>query len=309
MDKLRTIAILTDPRNKKHLVKLKDKGQFHSDKGFIWHTDIMEVEEGGIIYSSKHVAYRVFTPTYIEYIMNIKRQAQIIYPKDSAVMVMWADICQHHKVLEAGFGQGGLTIHLLKSLGENGHLTTYEKREDFAMQATNIVHEYFGDTYPVDRRHTVVLGDIYEKVDGVYDRIVLDLPEAWHVIKHTDKCLVEGGVIVTYLPSVSQVMEYVRTLNETGHFTDIETFELILRPWKVDVSSDKNSVRPEMWMYNHSAFIIKARKTSSASRTTFVPEKVVRVEPAIEQNEHSEENHDADNSSNDEHNDNHNEHN
>ena len=45
-------------------------------------------------------------------------------------------------------------------------------------------------------------------------------------------------------------------LKDSGSFSNIETAEFTRRPWKVDGMS----VRPEMWIYNHSAFLISARK-------------------------------------------------
>ena len=99
----------------------------------------------------------------------------------------------------------------------------------------------------------------YDGIDGTYDRVLLDLPEPWHVVPHLKTGLKNGGLIIAYLPTILQVKTYVDALKDSGSFSNIETAEFTRRPWKVDGMS----VRPEMWIYNHSAFLISARKLNT----------------------------------------------
>jgi tRNA (adenine57-N1/adenine58-N1)-methyltransferase len=184
--------------------------------------------------------------------MNIKRRAQIIYPKDTAAMLMEGDIYPGLSVLEAGVGQGALSIAILRALGGRGTLTSYELREDFAGDAAGFIAEFYGDA----ENHDIQVRNIYEGIDGEYDRVMLDLPEPWQVVPHLETGLRQGGLLVCYLPTILQVKSCVDALREAGTFDDINSFELIKRPWKVD----GRSVRPEMWTFNHSAFIITCRK-------------------------------------------------
>jgi tRNA (adenine57-N1/adenine58-N1)-methyltransferase len=246
------LVILSDKKARKYMITLKEGARFSSQYGFIDHAEIINAGNGGLVKASKGEEYRVFKPTYIDYVMKIKRNAQIIYPKDTAMILMYADIYPGLNVLESGIGQGALSIALLRALGGRGRLTSIEVREDFALQSKNFIHNFLGE---VDN-HDIVISNIYDGFEGCFDRIVLDLPEPWHVLKHCKTGLIDGGMIVSYIPTVLQVKTYVDTLKETGYFDDIETFEIIKRPWKVDGLS----VRPEMWIYNHSAFIVKARK-------------------------------------------------
>lgn len=246
------LVILIDKKLRKYMINLKEGGRFSSLYGFIDHSEILKAGNGGLVRASKGGEYRVFKPTYIDYVMKIKRNAQIIYPKDTAMILMYADIFPGLSVLESGIGQGALSIAILRVLGGRGKLTSVEVREDFALQSKNFISNFLGE---VDN-HEVVISNIYEGFEGCFDRIVLDLPEPWHVLKYCKNGLIDGGLIVSYIPTILQVKTYVDTLKEVGFFDDIETFELIKRPWKVDGLS----VRPEMWIYNHSAFIVKARK-------------------------------------------------
>lgn len=245
-------VILTDHKKNKHTVLLKEGAKYSTNYGFIEHQKIIEAGDGGTVLSSKNVKYTVFRPTYIDYVMHLKRNAQIIYPKDTAAMLMEGDVYPGLTILESGIGQGALSIAILRALSGRGKLISYEIRQEFADQSKKFIEEFL----PEVTNHEIRIGDIYKGFDGIYDRVFLDLPEPWHVIKYLEGGLVSGGIVVAYIPTVLQVKSFVDTLKDAGCFTDIETFELIKRPWKVDGLS----VRPEMWIYNHSAFICKARK-------------------------------------------------
>lgn len=249
-------VILIDHKNRRHMLKLREKGRFSSQYGFIEHSIIIEAGDGGIAKTNKNFSYRIFSATYTDYVMNLKRNAQIIYPKDTAQIIMESDIYPGLNVLESGVGQGALSMAVLRTLGNKGKLITYEIREDFAEQSKRFIEEFC----PGLSNHEIKIGNIYEGFEGVFDRILLDVPEPWHVVEHTKSGLIDGGIIVAYIPTILQVKTYVDTMKQAGYFDDFSTFEIIKRPWKVEGLS----VRPEMWMYNHSAFIVRARKTADA---------------------------------------------
>ena len=247
------LAIVVDEKKgNRHLVRLQHKGKYSTMYGTLDFQDLLDCEDGGYVQTQLGVRYRVLKPTYKDYVMRIKRQAQIIYPKDCAAMLMWGDIKPGQKVLESGIGQGALSIALLRALAGRGTLTTYEIREDFAGQAARFIGEFLGET----PNHDIQLRSIYDGIDGEYERIMLDLPEPWHVLPHTKTGLKTGGIIVSYIPTILQVKQYVDRMREMGDFDDIEIFEFTKRPWKVEGLS----VRPETWVYNHSAFLVSARK-------------------------------------------------
>lgn len=251
--KMGSLAFMIDEdRGKKHLIRLKEGIRFSTQYGYIEHEAIAEAGDGGVAYTQKGVAYRVFYPTYSDYVMHIKRRAQIIYPKDSAAILMSCDIRGGQRVLESGIGQGAMSIAILNTLGGKGELISYELREDFAGDAAKFIGEFYGEA----PNHTIEIRSVYDGMDGEFDRIILDLPEPWHVVKHCEKGLVNGGLMVCYLPTILQAVNLVESLKASKYFEEIETFEMTKRPWKID----GRSVRPEMWTYNHSAFLVKARK-------------------------------------------------
>jgi tRNA (adenine57-N1/adenine58-N1)-methyltransferase len=140
-------------------------------------------------------------------------------------------------------------------VGPAGKVISYEVREDFAESGARTVRRYLGEC----PNHEVKVRDVHQGIDerGV-DRVVLDLPEPWHVVPHAREALVPGGIILSYLPSTIQVKQLCERLAEAGGFSEPETFEVILRPWHVKGMS----VRPVQWMFSHSAFLVVARRIS-----------------------------------------------
>jgi tRNA (adenine57-N1/adenine58-N1)-methyltransferase len=149
---------------------------------------------------------------------------------------------------------------LLRAVGTGGLVVTYEVREDFARTAkTNIARSLNPTKNPTNL--TCFRKNAYEGIDLLddqvpFDRVVLDLPEPWHVVPHAVKALRSGGIYLSFVPTVPQVMQTVEALERTAVFGMIETFETLLRTWSVQ----GRSVRPDHRMVAHSGFITVARK-------------------------------------------------
>ena len=247
--------LLISPKGEEHLITLARGKAFGTHKGNVPHDDILGKEDGSRVWTAMGSEYRVFRPTYMQFIMNQKRHAQIIYPKDTGTILMWADIFPGATVVEAGIGWGALTIKLLEAVGPAGKVVSYEIREDFAESGARTVQRYLGEC----GNHEVKVRDIYQGIDEQsVDRIVLDLPEPWNAVDHLKEALAPGGIALSYLPSTIQVKQLCDRIAETGGFSEPETFEVILRPWHVK----GNSVRPVQWMFSHSAFLVVARTIS-----------------------------------------------
>ncbi|MCL1925716.1 MAG: tRNA (adenine-N1)-methyltransferase [Syntrophorhabdaceae bacterium] len=247
--------LLISPKREERLITLVPGKVFGTHKGNLLHDDLIGKEDGCRAWTAMGDEYRAFRPTYIQFIMNQKRHAQIIYPKDTAAILMWADIFPGATVIEAGIGWGALTIKLLEAVGPTGRVISYEIREDFAQSGAKTARRYLGET----PNHEVKVRDVYQGIEerGV-DRIVFDLPEPWQAVSHAREALLPGGILLSYLPSTIQVKQLCDRLADEGGFSDPETFEVIQRPWHVKGMS----VRPVQWMFSHSAFLVTARKTS-----------------------------------------------
>jgi tRNA (adenine57-N1/adenine58-N1)-methyltransferase len=184
------------------------------------------------------------------------RGAQVIYPKDLGPILMLADIFPGAQVLESGVGSGALTMTLLRAIGPQGHVLGYELRDDFADRARRNVESFLGPDVPLD----IEVRDVYDgiAVDDL-DRILLDLPEPWRVVKHAESALRPGGILLSYLPTILQVMRLREELAESA-FGMVESLEVLQRGWHVD----GQSVRPDHRMVAHTGFLTYARLLAPA---------------------------------------------
>ncbi len=207
--------LLISPKGEEHLVTLAPGKSFGTHKGNLLHDDLIGKEDGGRAWTAMGSEYRAYRPTYIQFIMNQKRHAQIIYPKDTGAILMWADIFPGAAVIEAGIGWGALTIKLLEAVGPSGRVVSYEVREDFAESGARTVRRYLGEC----ENHEVKVRDIYQGIDERdVDRIVFDLPEPWNAVRHAREALAPGGMRA-FLPALHHPGEAaVRPVRRGGRF-------------------------------------------------------------------------------------------
>ncbi len=246
-------VLLVDAKKRRYLVTLTDGGEFHSHAGFVAHGDIAGRDEGVVVRSTRNAAYRVFKPTLSDFVLKMPRGAQVIYPKDLGPLLLLADIHPGARVLESGVGSGALSMTMVRA---GAVVTGYELRADFAERARRNVTSFLGDA--AQERYDVQQRDVYEGIDGTgFDRVVLDLPEPWQVVKHAESALRPGGLIVAYTPSIMQAVQLREAISESG-FDLAETIEVLNRSWYIE----GQAVRPDHRMVAHTGFLTQARLLS-----------------------------------------------
>lgn len=247
-------CLLVDGRGRHYLLRLTEGGEFHSHLGRVPHGHLIGLEEGGAVTSEKGSRLIAIRPRLLDYILKMKRGAQVVYPKDIGPILIYADVGPGVRVLEAGTGSGALTMALLRAVGPTGHVTSVEKREDHARVARQAIERFFGEIPAnLDLRIGEVEGAVAELRP---DRIVLDLPEPWHTVEVAAEAMPGGGVFCSYVPTVPQMQQTVEALRNAGSFIEISSFEALLRTWKVE----GRSVRPDHRMVAHTGFVTVARK-------------------------------------------------
>lgn len=242
-------VLLVDSKKRRYLVTLKEAGEFHSHSGFVSHANIVGSQEGVVMYSTKGSAYSALRPTLEDFVIEMPRGAQVIYPKDLAPICMIADIAPGVKVFESGVGSGALSMTMLR-YGAN--IVGYELREDFANRAQTNVRSFLGEE--ALSRYSVQLRDCYEGIDETgFDRMVLDLPEPWRVVPLAEKALRRGALFVAYTPSITQAVQVREAFG--GRWLEARTLEVLHRTWHIE----GQSVRPDHRMVAHTGFLTVAR--------------------------------------------------
>jgi tRNA (adenine57-N1/adenine58-N1)-methyltransferase len=254
---------LTDPKGRKHLVVLQAGRTFHTHRGGLAHDDLIGAPEGSVVKSSAGTPYVALRPLLADFTLSMSRGAAVVYPKDAAQIVAMADIFPGARVLEAGAGSGALSCWLLRSVGSDGVLVSYERRPDFAEIAAGNVARFFGGPHPAWR---LVVGDVASVTDDPaaadsFDRVVLDMLAPWDFAAVAAGALIPGGVLCCYVATVTQLARTVETIRELGCFDEPAAWESLVRGWHVEGLA----VRPEHRMVGHTGFLITARRLAQGA--------------------------------------------
>lgn len=252
---------LSDAKGRKHNIQLEVGREFSTKKGQIRHDDIIGQPEGIVITSSLDGQYQVFRPLLSEYVVSMPRGAAVIYPKDAAHIITLADIYPGARVVEAGAGSGALTAYLLRAVGPEGHVGSYELREEFAETARRNVEQVTAGGHPAWQ---LTVGDVREVMsEPEVDRLILDMVDPWTCVPLAAERLVPGGVICAYVATTTQLSLFVETLREDGGFTEPSAWETLQRQWHLEGLA----VRPDHKMIGHTAFLVTARRMAPGVRS------------------------------------------
>ena len=209
---------LTDPKGRHYTFTLEAGKNFHTHKGSFPHDELIGAPEGSVVRTTGNVAYLALRPLLPDYVLSMPRGAAVVYPKDAGQILAFADIFPGARVVEAGVGSGSLSSFLLRAIGDQGMLHSYERREDFAEIAPQNVERYFGGPHPAWQ---LTVGDLQDNLsDTEVDRVILDMLAPWECLEAVSKALVPGGILCCYVATTTQLARTVESIREIGCFNE-----------------------------------------------------------------------------------------
>jgi len=245
---------LTDSKGKLYSFTITPDKEWHTHKGWIVHNELIGMPEGSVVETTAGLKFTAFKPLLSDYVLSMPRGATIVYPKDSALIVGFADIYPGARVLEAGVGSGALTISLLRATGPGGLVHSLERRSDFAENAKSNVTNYFGE---LPSNWTLAVGSLQDQVfEDSFDRVILDMLAPWECVTLAAEVLRPGGVFLAYVATTTQLSATAEALKDDGHFTEPESSESLVRGWH----HEGLAVRPQHRMIAHTGFLIQSRR-------------------------------------------------
>ena len=272
---------LTGPKGRLNTLTLVAGGRFGSHKGDLMHDDIIGKPQGSVIANQSGVEYLALKPLLTDYVLSMPRGAAIVYPKDAGQIIVEGDIFPGAIVVEAGVGSGALSSYLLRAIGPEGKLYSFEKREEFAQIAQGNVANQIGST---PKNWQVLLGELQQELpksldNASVDRVVLDMLAPWDCIEAVADALKPGGLVIVYVATVTQLSRTIEAIRDHEGFTDPNAWESMVRSWHVEGLA----VRPDHRMIAHTGFLLSARrlapgaqlpqfKQKRASKTEFTQE-------------------------------------
>lgn len=245
---------LTDPKAKIYTFTITPGKEWHTHKGWIVHDDLIGLPEGSVVSTSAGLRFTAFKPLLGDFVLSMPRGATIVYPKDAAMIVGVADVFPGARVIEAGVGSGALSISLLRAIGRDGALLSFERREDFAEIARENVKTYFGE---IPSHWKLEVGSVQESsIKSEYDRVILDMLAPWECVAFAAEVLRPGGVFLAYVATTTQLSATAEALKGDGRFTEPLSSETIVRDWH----HEGLAVRPMQRMIGHTGFLIVSRR-------------------------------------------------
>ena len=246
------IIVKTD--NNKYLAVIDITKEFITNEGKFNFKDIKSIPS--IVKSSTDQKFKIYRPTFKEFILLMKRGPQIIYPKDVAQIVLESNIHNSSKVLEIGSGSGALTLYLYTILKNTGVLYSLDSSKINQRRADKTISRYISTLSDESNDITFINQELvnfeYKALNENLDAIITDVPEPWEFF--TNNKIKNSVTWVSYLPSMTQIMRMNDALKEQ-QFQDVEIKEVILRDWVVD----EKIVRPSNKLVSHTGFLISAR--------------------------------------------------
>ena len=156
------VVYVTPNKDRRYIKRLEEGQDWHSNDGVLSAEAVHAANFGSEVRTSLDIPIRVLEATLHDRLKGLKRQTQIIYPKDIAYICLRLGAGPGRTIIEAGCGSGGLTTGLSWFCGPTGRVVSHEAREEFMKRArrnlewagvgdnVEIVHRDIADGFCID---------------------------------------------------------------------------------------------------------------------------------------------------------------
>ena len=224
-----------------------ESGDLHTEFGVVKEDDLKQ--EVGKVMSHTGKEFVLMHASFFDKLQKISRGPQAMMEKDIGSILAYTLPDPNAKIVEVGVGSGKLTC-VLSHLFPSAEIISYEKNaENIKLAQKNL------DSFKV-KNVTIKQADVLETFseDNV-DVMIMDIPDAPLALEKVAPALKNGGTIVSYLPSITQVCYFVEQAEKHNILVD-KVIENLEREWHVEV----RKVRPKSPGILHTAFLVFARK-------------------------------------------------
>lgn len=237
---------------KNWLTKIEKTKKLHTHIGVLDFDEILGLEYGSSIITSKQKKVYLIEPTIYDFVMKSDRKTQIVYPKDLGYIAIRTGLRSGSNVLEIGTGSASLTTFFASLVEPSGHVYTYDVNEEFIEIARKNLKKSGMEKNVSMFKHDIMkegleLSDI--------DIAIVDLGDPWNVLQTVHNCLKCSGCVAIICPTMNQLEKTSKHMNEVG-FTDIESSELMIR----NIEAREGKTRPSMRMIGHTTYLLFGRK-------------------------------------------------
>ncbi len=246
--------MLVIDRKRRFLFRVRRGAVQGSDRGILYHDDIIGLEYGSRVRLSSGVEAVVHKPVLIDFLeIGFRRKSQVIYPKDLGLIGLLAGIGPGSRVVEIGVGSGFTTSYLASIVGDEGHVYSYEIRRDMLETAAeNLSRAGLASRVSLKNR------DAREGIDErSVDAVIVDIPDPWNILDHAYAALKPSGRLVVFLPSMNQASRLIGAVEAHGGFDDVRVYEVFLREYQ----AEPDAFRPQTTMIGFTGLVLVARKT------------------------------------------------
>jgi tRNA (adenine57-N1/adenine58-N1)-methyltransferase len=259
------LVLLIGPRGKRFIVRLKAGTGLHTHVGIIFHDALIGQPLGRQVMSHLGQPFLALEPSTHDLIKHVRRQTQIVYPKEAGYILLKMNVYSGQRVIEAGSGSGALTLVLARAVAPQGRVYSYESRPELQSYAIRNVERVGLSDYVEFKVRDIAEGFDETGVDALF----LDVRTPWEYLAQARQALKGGGFFGSLLPTTNQVSNLIAGL-ERHRFGDIEVAELLLREYKPIAER----LRPADRMVGHTGYLIFARRIDVEETAADAPESV-----------------------------------